>query len=363
MSDFAVRCLDLSKAFNGVRALEGLDLSVHRNEILAVVGPSGCGKTTLLRLIAGFERPDRGQVILGERVVADPFHAVPPEQRGVGMVFQDYALFPHLDVTGNVAFGLNGLAGDARQDQVRSMLKLIGLQHLAQRYPHELSGGERQRVALARALAPRPILVLLDEPFSNLDADRRTVMREEVRAILKGIGATAIFVTHDQEEALFIGDRLAVFNAGQLDQIGTPEQIFHQPETRFVADFMGQTDFLPGTITPEGVQTEIGLLEQRVALPPGTEVEVTFRADDVQFTQHPEGDSLILARHFKGALNIYRLRLPSGRLIHALQPHTLMLKPGTPVFVRAAPGHELACFHDGRLAAHSSRSTEERFNE
>jgi iron(III) transport system ATP-binding protein len=363
MSGFAVRCLDLSKSFNGVTALEGLDLEVYRHEILAVVGPSGCGKTTLLRLIAGFERPDRGQVILEEQLVTDQFHAVPPEQRGVGMVFQDYALFPHLDVFENVAFGLNGMPKKAGLDQVRSMLKLVGLQDLSGRFPHELSGGERQRVALARALAPRPVLLLLDEPFSNLDADRRTVMREEVRAILRGIGATAIFVTHDQEEALFIGDRLAVFNAGRLDQISGPEEIFHRPATRFVADFMGQTDFLPGTVTTQGVRTEIGLLPQQLALPEGTEVEVTFRADDVQFSQHPEGDSLILARHFKGALNIYRLRLPSGRLVHALQPHTLILKPGTPVYVRAAPGHELACFHAGRLVGREPLTPKEESNE
>ncbi|MDH5505997.1 MAG: ABC transporter ATP-binding protein [Anaerolineae bacterium] len=347
MSKIAVDCRGLSKQYNGEVALEGLDLSVHAGEILAVLGPSGCGKTTSLRLIAGFENPDAGSITLADRVVANGRKLVPPEKRGIGMVFQDYALFPHLTVFENVAFGLHRRSRSQKQADVRSMLKLVGLENLAQRFPHELSGGQRQRVALARALAPRPILVLLDEPFSNLDADRRSQMREEVRVILKGIKATAIFVTHDQEEALYMGDRLAVLNHGRLEQIGTPEQVFHQPATRFVAEFMGSTDFLPGEVTAAGIHTEIGLLEQPVDLPIGAHVEIALRPDDISFERQAGSQSMVLARHFQGAQNIYRLRLPSGRLVHALQPHTRLIAPGTPVRVSANPGHRLACFYQG----------------
>lgn len=228
-----------------------------------------------------------------------------------------------------------------------SMLKLVGLDELAERFPHELSGGQRQRVALARALAPHPILVLLDEPFSNLDADMRLRMREEVRVILRGINATAIFVTHDQEEALFMGDRLAVMDQGQIVQVGTPEEIFHQPATRFVAEFIGKTDFLPGKVTKKGIQTEIGLIPQKVNLEIGTEVELAIRADDITFEPDPDSKSLILARHFQGAMNLYRIRLPSGRLLHAYQPHINIISPRTTVRIWAEPGHLLACFHQG----------------
>jgi len=341
---------NLTKQFTseGLPAVQDVSFSLSQGEILALVGPSGCGKTTTLRLIAGLEHPEAGLVILGGRIVTDSYLFVPPEKRSVGMVFQDHALFPHLNVFENVAFGLAGRPREVVRREAASMLKLVGLEHMAGRYPHELSGGERQRVALARAMAPRPIVILLDEPFSNLDADLRAQIREEVRAILKGIGATAIFVTHDQEEALFIGDRLAVFNQGRLEQIGTPESIFHTPATRFVAEFMGHTDFLPGEVTREGILTEIGLLDQETGLPAGEKVELAFRADDVTIRPKAEAGSLVLARHFKGAVNIYRLRLPSGHLVHALQPHTHIYPPGTRVEVIADPGHDLACFYQGK---------------
>ncbi|HJS29254.1 MAG TPA: ABC transporter ATP-binding protein, partial [Anaerolineales bacterium] len=226
----------------------------------------------------------------------------------------------------------------------RSMLMLVGLDNHSGRYPHELSGGERQRVALARALAPRPVLILLDEPFSNLDADRRLTMRDEVRAILKGINATAVFVTHDQEEALFMGDRLALIRAGLLEQVGTPEDIYHRPDTRFVADFMGQTEWIPGEATSEGIRTEIGLLLQPVDMPIGSAVDVAVRADDIDFQPLRDGDSLVLARHFRGESHLYRLRLPSGRLVHANKPHTKIIPPGTRVKVVAVPEHPLPYF-------------------
>jgi iron(III) transport system ATP-binding protein len=350
LSSYALEIRNLSKQFepDQAPAVINVSLSMEKGEILALVGPSGCGKTTTLRLIAGFEQPDSGSVILGSRIVAGDDRFVPPERRGVGMVFQEHALFPHLNVFENVAFGLSKRPKEMVKDGAYAMLQLLGLAHLEKRYPHEISGGERQRVALARALAPQPIVLLLDEPFSSLDADLRIQIRAEVREILKSIQATAIFVTHDQEEALFMGDRLAVFNHGCLEQIATPEEIFHSPQARFVAEFMGQTDFLTGEVSPAGVQTEIGLLEQYLELPVGSRVEIGIRADDISIETHPGGQSIVISRQFKGAMNIYSLRLPSGRLVHAYQPHTKIIRPGTPVHVLAAPGHWLPCFKDGR---------------
>lgn len=345
MEKNTVNCLELTKKFGHASAVENLNLSVRSGEILALVGPSGCGKTTTLRLIAGFERPDHGMIILGDNIVTNGHRFVPTEKRGVGMVFQDYALFPHMTVFENVAFGLIGQTKQEIKRRVTEMLELINLTQLAERYPHELSGGERQRVALARALAPRPVLLLLDEPFSNLDADLRIKMREDVRAILKQINATVVFVTHDQEEALFMGDRLAIINQGRLEQIDSPENIFHRPKTRFVAEFMGETDFIPGKVAPEGIQTEIGLVPQRMDLPVGEQVELAVRADDLTFDIKKDGQSKIQARLFKGAVNVYRIQLPSGKIVHAFQPHNHIIPPGTRVHVFADPGHPLACFH------------------
>jgi iron(III) transport system ATP-binding protein len=345
MPTLEVRSISKQYDREDLPAVYDVSLSMEQGEILALVGPSGCGKTTTLRLIAGFEQPDSGTVHLGDRLVAGQGKFIPPERRGVGMVFQEHALFPHLTVGENVAFGLAGRPKNVQAELTKSMLTLLGLERLSRRYPHELSGGERQRVALARAMAPQPIVLLLDEPFSSLDADLRTQIREEVRVILKGIGATAIFVTHDQEEALYMGDRLAVFNQGRLEQVASPEEIFHAPATRFVAEFMGQTDFLEGEVTHFGIDTEIGLISQHLALPVGTKVEIAVRADDITFEPEEGSHSMILSRQFKGAMNIYRMRLPSGHLVHAYQPHTHLLPPGTPVRVWAEPGHPLACFY------------------
>jgi iron(III) transport system ATP-binding protein len=352
----ALEVSKLSKKFGQgqLPAVHDVSFSLQKGEILALVGPSGCGKTTTLRLIAGFEQPDAGQVFLEGRLVADGNTFVPPEKRGVGMVFQDHALFPHLKVFENVSFGLLNRNNSEKKTVAASMLNLLGIEQLSDRYPHELSGGERQRVALARALAPQPVVLLFDEPFSSLDADLRHQIREEVRVILKGIGASAIFVTHDQEEALFMGDRLAVFNQGHLEQIATPEEIFHSPATRFVAEFMGQTDFIKGIVAQEGILTEIGTLSQKLNLPLGTEVEIAVRADDIAFEPQDGGNGLILGRQFKGALNIYRLRLPSGHIVHAIQPHIRILKPGTQVVVRADPGHDLACYYEGKYVGQPS---------
>lgn len=344
----------LSKRFDSASSAAVSDVSfvLERGEIIALLGPSGCGKTTTLRLIAGFERPDEGKVILNDHIMADRTTFVPPERRGISMVFQDHALFPHLTAKQNVLFGLNKQSKASAQEKAISMLRLVGLEHLSERYPQELSGGERQRIALARALAPNPVLLLLDEPFSSLDADMRVEVREQVRGILKAARATAVFVTHDQEEALYMGDRIAVFKKGRIEQIDTPQQVFHSPNSRFVADFIGSTDFIAGRVTQQGIETELGLLPQFPKLSIGTDVEIAVRFDDIKFEYQPGSRSLVLEQQFRGAYNIYRLRLPSGNLVHAMQPHTAFFKAGTPVKVSFMLDHPLAIFHDGVAVEH-----------
>lgn len=341
MSNVAVECRGLTKSFDVVSAVRNLDLAVEQGEILVLLGPSGCGKTTTLRLIAGLEVPDAGSIRIGNQLVAGEDIFVATEKRRIGMVFQDYALFPHLSVSQNIAFGVQQRSSDTR---VQDGLRVVGLCGVGGRMPHELSGGQQQRVALARALAPHPAVLLLDEPFSNLDAGLRLQVRAEIRDILKANRLTAIFVTHDQDEALFMGDRIAVFNAGSLEQVATPEELFFAPASRFVAEFMGQADFIRGETTEHGLQTEIGPLLQPVTLAVGQRVEVAIRADDVTLVADPQSKAKVLGRSFRGAVNVYRVRLPSGRIVHSLQPHTLKLADGLLVRVQAEPGHPLAHF-------------------
>jgi iron(III) transport system ATP-binding protein len=344
MKNNALQCERVTKSLGPVRAVKDFGLQVRQGEILALVGPSGCGKTTLLRLLAGFESPDAGTICLQNRVIAGDAVFVPPERRGIGMVFQDYALFPHLTVEQNVAFGLNRGSRSWRHGYTGELLKMVGLAGYGKRYPHELSGGERQRVALARALAPQPVVVLLDEPFSSLDADRRARMREEVKGILRGADTTVVFVTHDQEEALFFGDRLAVLKHGSLEQVDTPEAIFGCPATRFVAEFMGHTDFLPGQVVRGGILTELGVISQFAAQPNGACVEVAVRADDIQIAPRANGSAAVVGKNYQGVLNVYEVRLQSGLVLHSIQPHTLEIPVGARVQVAVEPGHALACF-------------------
>lgn len=329
--------------------VKGLSLMVLRGEILVLLGPSGCGKTTTLRLIAGFEQPDSGTVRIGGRLMADKSTCVPPEKRGLGMVFQDYALFPHLTVAQNVAFGLQRMSRPERQKRVQEVLALVGLSDLAERPPHALSGGQQQRVALGRALAPWPSVILFDEPFSNLDAELRGQMRDEVRRILKESHSTAVFVTHDQQEALLLGDRVAVMQRGYVEQIDTPDRIFHAPHNRFVADFLGAADFLPALVTAEGLETEIGLLPPAHALPVGRSVKVMVRPHDLRLeaidpTHGPSSHGVIVAAQFAGEHWQYQVRLHSGRTVRCLMPHTAFHPLGALVRVTLSADHGLMSF-------------------
>lgn len=341
-----LRCRGLVKRFGDTPIVRSVSVSVIAGDILVLVGPSGCGKTTTLRLIAGFERLDSGSVEIDGLVVADDDRHLPPERRRVGMVFQDYAVFPHLSVGQNVGFALG--KGRTAQERVAELLEFVGLPGQERKMPHELSGGEQQRVSLARALSTRPAVLLLDEPFSNLDAALRADMRAEVRSLLKRSGTTAVFVTHDQEEALLLGDQVGVMRGGQLEQIDTPEGIFHRPRTRFVAEFLGQTQFLPGHVTPEGINTSLGHLSRTATLATGTDVEVALRPDDVTFTPYERGESRVVSRRFTGMAYIYEIAMPDGTTIHSLQPHAVQVSEGTPVragfTIDAAP----PVFHRGQ---------------
>jgi iron(III) transport system ATP-binding protein len=303
----------LRKAFGDTVAVDGLDLDVEGGRLCALLGPSGCGKTTTLRLIAGLERPDAGSVELGDRALTSPRSFVPPERRRIGMVFQDYALFPHYDVAGNVAYGL-GRRGD--RGRVREVLELVGLERVAERPVHELSGGQQQRVALARALAPTPELILLDEPFSNLDASLRERVREDVREIIAAAGVTALFVTHDQEEALSLAERVAVMRDGRIEQVGTPEEIYSRPSTRWMAAFLGEVEVLEGEAREGRVSCELGSLPVETRADGAVEVLIRPESVAIGITGPPDAtDAEVVGRRFYGHDQLVELRLPSGRTV------------------------------------------------
>jgi iron(III) transport system ATP-binding protein len=320
-------------------AIRDISFSAQEGEILCLLGPSGCGKTTVLRAIAGFEPVRSGEIFLSGRPVSSSSDTIPTEERHVGMVFQEYALFPHLRVVGNIAFGLGHLSRSERESRVHEMLRLTGLEGFERRYPHELSGGQQQRVALARALVQNPIVLLLDEPFSNLDPDMAGRMRQELHTLLRRMKTTTILVTHDHDEAFAMADRIAVLNQGVLEQMDSPEIIYHLPSTPFVADFVGQADFITGRIQQGMVHTELGEFPNTMTSEEGTTVVVMIRPDDIHLLPNKSAGSRIVARQFRGSENLYTVRLGSGQIVHSSESSTSVYQEGTAVELRVSATH------------------------
>jgi iron(III) transport system ATP-binding protein len=318
---------------------------VDKGVIACLLGASGCGKTTVLRCIAGFEPVNAGEILVHDTIVSRSGFTMPPEKRRVGMVFQDYALFPHLTVARNVAFGLRGARDGDIAHRVAELLAIVGLEHVRHRYPHELSGGQQQRVALARALAPRPDLMLLDEPFSNLDVAMRERLGQEVREILKHQNTTAILVTHEQHEAFNIADEIGIMVGGAIEQWGTPYQLYHEPASRFVADFIGQGVFLPGRVTGrDEVHIELGTVTGSVppACGQGTLVDVLTRPDDVVHDDASPMRAHVVHKAFRGAEFLYTLQLPSGSRVLSLVPSHHDHAIGEPIGIRLDMNHLVA---------------------
>jgi iron(III) transport system ATP-binding protein len=312
---------EVAIAYAGNTVVKQISFSLAQGQIGCLVGPSGCGKTTLLRAIAGFEPVARGSISLQHHIVSSTTQQLAPEQRQVGMVFQDFALFPHLNVSDNISFGLRAMPKPARNAKVKQLLQLVGLPDIAKRYIHQLSGGQQQRVALARALAPEPKVLLLDEPFSSLDMDLREGLAREIRQILKQLQITAIMVTHDQHEAFAMADMIGVMELGQLQQWATPYELYHKPVNRFVADFIGRGALIAGTmLDAQQVQTSLGTFRQRYAdsLQAGDRVDVLIRPDDIVHDDNSGITALVSDKTFRGSHILYQLTLASGEVAECL---------------------------------------------
>jgi len=313
-------CRNLVKRFGDVHALRGASFEVHEGSLTALLGPSGCGKTTLLRMIAGFETPDEGEILLRGTTISSPSHSLPPEKRRVAMVFQDFALFPHLNVAANVAFGLP--RGADKAARVRELLALVRLDGLEDRMPHELSGGQQQRVALARALAAEPDLILMDEPFSNLDPAIREGVRGEVRQLLRSVGITAIIVTHDQEEALSLAGEVAVMMNGQILQVGTPAEVYGTPISRNVGEFVGAANVLPGRAAGSQVECVLGRFGARNGF--DGDVDVMFRAEALAISEEDGVPGEVVDIDYYGHDQMVAIKLQSGETLRL----RLLARPG-----------------------------------
>ena len=328
-------------AYNRTPVVRGVSFRLRAGSLGCLLGPSGCGKTTLLRAIAGFEPVTGGRIRLGETEMSRPGRTVPPEKRGVGMVFQDYALFPHLSIADNIAFGIRKWPKSDQKVRVARLLELVGLPEYGAAYPHQLSGGQQQRVALGRALAPRPKILLLDEPFSGLDVELREALAREVREILKEEGITALMVTHDQLEAFAMADEIGVMKGGRIIQWDSGYNLYHKPADRFVADFVGQGALIAGTVLDtHRVKTELGVINGSVPADcrPDCPVEVLIRPDDV--VDADDGVSAeVVDRAFRGADYLYTLRLPSGARILCLTHSHHRYELGAAIRVRPEVEH------------------------
>jgi len=342
-----VRCSGVTKRHGGVLAVDDVGFELMPGEILSILGPSGCGKTSLLRLIAGFDDVDGGEVYISGKVASSKSNHLAPDRRNVGMVFQEYALFPHMTVAQNVSFGLKGMPKPERERRLVEVMDLVQLVGLEGRYPHELSGGQQQRVALARTLAPRPVVALLDEPFSNLDTGMRREMRGEVERIVRSSNIATVFVTHDRDEAFAMADRVGIMRNGRLEQIDTPDNIYRTPVSAFVARFCRTCDFLKGKATNGFVVTEIGDLpfsSGAGAIEEGSDVSLMVQPDDFRVIKDPMGASVIEARDFRGGENMLVVRMPSGAKLNCRQPFQSKLAPGDRVTLIPASNSPMRAF-------------------
>ncbi len=344
---------NLSLNYDDNKVLRDINFEIKDSEILALVGPSGSGKTSLISCITGLQYPNEATIKISEKIMFSSTIDIPIEKRDIGIVFQDFALFPHMTVENNIQYGMDvNNTKHKSLSQLSSLTDLMlmtGIYHLRDRYPDELSGGEQQRVALARSLAPRPKILLMDEPFSNLDPNLRIQLRMEVRRILKYLKISCLFVTHDQQEALYMGDRIIVLNEGEIQQIDENKKVFQNPSNQFVAEFIGLADFIDGEIKDKYANTELGKIEVQSNASNGETVNIMLRPDDITVTKNNAGNGFVVQREYRGMYYIYYIKLNSGKIVKSLSSHTNDFNVGTKVDVELTPGHPLICYKNQKI--------------